>query len=126
MFLKLRVWNNNKRKMESYIDYEDISNLFKNLDKNEKNFYDKNNSFLVMKSTDFKDKNGQELYDGDVIDYKGIDPLFYGHCLIKQGKSGLWLIESQNKKTKELHLVLDKVEYVGHKFMNEFKVKFLR
>lgn len=121
--LKFRAWDKDKKRMIDWkylIDYCDIDYLFGNQCLEEKR--DTVPDFKIMQYTGLKDKNGKEIYEGDIVSsiegtfsntgmgivqaYKGMYVSFYGQDIIGRDQFD------------ELHTVCNSREVIGNIYEN--------
>src|SRR5206468_1427488 len=99
--LKFRGWNANMKRMEN--DLSVRSWLF--------NYLDQFPELIIMQYTSLKDKNGKEIYEGDIL--KGA---YNDHLYLVEFKRGEFICE------KGIHILgrslWDKTEIVGNIYEN--------
>ena len=70
--IKFRAWNTETKEIEVFQTYEEISELFLALSADD-GFYS------IMQSTGIFDKNNKEIFEGDIVDYKGRKAIIKWH-----------------------------------------------
>ena len=78
-----------------------------------------NNDLHLMQSTGLKDKNGKEIFEGDILDYKGRKALVRWH-----GSYASFIyrfvdeLQNRNTEWKPLYLAYMKCEIIGNIYEN--------
>lgn len=97
--IKFRAWNKALNKMYSH---EDLLSLTKNIVKNEFStgvYLPLNSDIELMQYTGIKDIEGNEIYEGDIVEKEFVDfsnrDMFIGVIKLIDG---CWSIENENKK----------------------------
>ena len=112
MIPKFRAWNSETKEIEVFNTYEEISELFLALSADD-GFYS------IMQSTGLRDKNNKDIFEGDVVDYKGRKALVRWH-----GSYASFIfrfvdeLQKRNAEWKPLYLAYMKFEIVGNIYEN--------
>ena len=112
MIPKFRAWNSETKEIEVFKTYEEISELFLALSADD-GFYS------IMQSTGLKDKNGKEIFEGDILDYRGRKALVRWH-----GSYASFIyrfvdeLQNRNTEWKPLYLAYMKCEIIGNIYEN--------
>lgn len=112
MIPKFRTWNSEAKEIEVFKTYEEISELFLALSADD-GFYS------IMQSTGLFDKNGKEIFEGDIVDYKGRKAVIKWH-----GSYASFIyrfVDELNKRSAEwyqLYLTYLKCEVIGNIYEN--------
>lgn len=112
MIPKFRAWNSETKEIEVFKTYEEISELFLALSADD-GFYS------IMQSTGLKDKNGKEIFEGDILDYRGRKALVRWH-----GSYASFIyrfVDEPHKRKAEwkpLYLAYMKCEIIGNVYEN--------
>ena len=113
MIPRFRAWNSETKEIEVFKTYEEISELFLALSADD-GFYS------IMQSTGIFDKNNTEIFEGDIVDYKGRKAVVKWH-----GSYASFIYrfvdELQERKSewKPLYLAYYKFEVVGNVHENK-------
>lgn len=119
MIPKFRAWLKQKQKMDNYIDHiswleDELYCIGDGI-----TYMVSAEDLVLMQSTGLKDKNGKEIFEGDILDYKGRKALVRWH-----GSYASFIYrfvdELQKRKTewKPLCLAYMKCEIIGNIYEN--------
>lgn len=89
MIPKYRVYDLENCEMWVANDYDDLSELFMALDTDNSMFSN------PMQSTGLYDKNGVEIFDGDIVNFMVPNQMISGTYQIRQAKSGEWRLDNR-------------------------------
>lgn len=115
---KFRVWLKNDKEI---IDVDEIHWFDGELDiiGDYITFVRKADEIELMQSTELKDKNGKEIFEGDIVDYKGRKAVIKWH-----GSYASFIyrfVDELNKRSAEwyqLYLAYSKCEVIGNIYEN--------
>lgn len=127
--IKFRVWDSILKKM-----YKHHSNLWVNLEYGLYNVWGGGGEFLtsidpnaekeilfLMQYTNFKDKNGKEIYEGDILmgsDSEGISGII-PDIVFWENTRGQWMLRnSENPDDTLWEIIKDGVEIIGNIYQN--------
>lgn len=123
--IKFRAWHTKYLKMEYYdkelkedIDYWDGC---KGTKLSMINSLCRNNNFILMQYTGLKDKNGKEIYEGDVLQGVSNNPFSLGHVNNYQVMWGVdsWHIKGTHFSIQELkNYCNNNIEIIGNIYEN--------
>ena len=119
MIPKFRAWLKKEQKMDNYIDHiswleDELYCIGDGI-----TYMVSAEDLVLMQSTGLKDKNGKEIFEGDVLDYKGRKALVRWH-----GSYASFIYRfvdephKRNAEWKPLYLAYMKCEIIGNIYEN--------
>ncbi|OUB05993.1 hypothetical protein BK708_40475 [Bacillus thuringiensis serovar yunnanensis] len=124
--IKFRTWD----KKYHMLEYDDSPDLLIGMDgkvyqKEERNYagtsfieYEVANRFELMQYTGLKDKNGKEIYEGDILQFNtdapGVVDYFRGSCRVKTPSR----YRGDDWRTSLWDATIDEYEIVGNMYEN--------
>lgn len=118
--IKFRAWDKKGKKMFKVmsIDWEDIGQMVKDFE-NKPYFFD---NVVLLQFTGLKDKNGIEIYEGDIVRYKTVSKKWsYGDIRFDNGG---FIFIYKNGGYEDLRSELGKsFEVIGNVFENKDLLK---
>lgn len=121
VLLRFRAWNKATKEMYEVddimsIDFGKSEISVKTLFFEQTNYY-KFDDIVLMQSTGFRDKNGKEIFEGDIVDYNGRKAVVKWHGSYA---SFVYMfvdeLRSRNQEWDPLYLSYFHFQVVGNKF----------
>lgn len=119
MIPRYRAWLKKEQKMDNYIDHiswleDELYCIGDGI-----TYMVSAEDLVLMQSTGLKDKNGKEIFEGDILDYKGRKALVRWH-----GSYASFIyrfvdeLQKRNTEWKPLYLAYMKCEIIGNIYEN--------
>lgn len=119
MIPRYRAWLKKEQKMDNYIDHiswleDELYCIGDGI-----TYMVSTEDLVLMQSTGLKDKNGKEIFEGDILDYKGRKALVRWH-----GSYASFIyrfvdeLQKRNTEWKPLYLAYMKCEIIGNIYEN--------
>ena len=118
MKMKFRAWDKDTKLLldANIIDYKKsvaICEHWEFGETTELTFVD----IILMQSTGLKDKDGTEIFEGDIVDFRVPNQVISGVYQIKRARSGEWRMDN-HRQGRVLVFSLDDVEVIGNIYEN--------
>jgi uncharacterized phage protein (TIGR01671 family) len=92
--IKFRIWDKAENEFADLFEYEDSVNWFRRYE-----FWAKiPDSLIIEQFTGLKDKNGKEIYEGDILEFNYYSSIAKGKVV--QERSGAWIFRCCNSHNK--------------------------
>lgn len=112
MIQKYRAWDKETKTMNG------MAEIYRNRNQ-EIELHPRDENIILMQSTGLKDKNGKEVFEGDILDYNGRKALVRWH-----GSYASFIyrfvdeLQKRNAEWKPLYLAYMKCEIIGNIYEN--------
>lgn len=108
--IKFRAWNPDRKKIEDEFDITSNGNPFKI---NMVETFEEKDSWILQQYTGLKDRNGKEIYEGDILDYSGKP------WVVQTSDNGAWILDYANGSGQcYLHPICSHLEIIGNIYEN--------
>lgn len=95
MIPKFRVWDKEKQAMSTVEAIDYVNDKIYPFYRKYVRRYIPFEEAVLMQSTGLKDKNGVEIFDGDVVNFMVPNQMISGTYQIRQAKSGEWRLDNR-------------------------------